>query len=468
MRRCWVILIMLLTTGDALPADDPARGHDLVILAADPPIRVRLQMTVDGKSLADRRESLIDSLLKTADTDGDGQWNPTEWQAALAGIGQSKKSGAVSRTRNRESAIAALAEALGPKVEFREQPRPLVDRLELLTALDQNGDRVLSEEELRRAPELLRYYDADGNGVLDMAELAPNEPLQLAVTNSLSEFPEQFAPLRWEPVEGNADIEVRLDFFTGGIGLARVAAQLAPSDRAETIKIIRTRHAGEISSGDFILVLDAPLRLISSEDVRRFYLIQMRQRDVGRKGYLTQDEFRGLALPMMRFEAADRNGDGKLYPEELRETLDGLIAWRTSRLGVSLSQEREPLFPKLDVDGDGRLSRRELANAKMRLIEEESGSFTLDELVGRCRWEFRVPGLLEDAPQQMTQDIMAANTANQMPDGPGPAWFHAMDRNGDGDVDRREFLGRLELFNEWDQNQDQLLDLVEIERVTEE
>lgn len=468
MRRCWVILILLLTSGTALPAEDPTAGHDLVILATDPPIRVRLEMTVDGKSLADRRDALVDSLLKSADSDGNGQWTPEEWQAALASIGQMEKAVPGAKTHNRDTATAALAATLGAKVEFREQPRPLVDRLELLTALDQNGDRKLSEEELRQAPDLLQHYDADGNGVLDMAELAPNEPLQLATTNPLSDFPEQFAPLRWEPAQGKADVEVRLEFFTGGIGLARIAARLLDEDRAETIQLNTTRHAVQITAGDFILVLDAPLRLISSEDVRRFYLIQMRQRDVGRKGYLTQDEFRGLALPMMRFEAADRNGDGNLYPEELRETLDGLIAWQTSRLNVSLSQERSPLFAQLDVDGDGRLSRRELVNAQARLIKNESESLALDELVGRCRWEFRVPGLLEDAPEQMARDVMAVGTANQRRAGPGPAWFHAMDRNGDGDIDRREFLGRRDLFNAWDINQDQLLDLVEIKQATEE
>ena len=39
----------------------------------------------------------------------------------------------------------------------------------------------------------------------------------------------------------------------------------------------------------------------------------------------------------------------------------------------------------------------------------------------------------------------------------GPAWFRAMDRNGDGDTSRREFTGPADVFDKWDTDKDGLL-----------
>ena len=39
-----------------------------------------------------------------------------------------------------------------------------------------------------------------------------------------------------------------------------------------------------------------------------------------------------------------------------------------------------------------------------------------------------------------------------------PNWFQAMDRNGDGDLSRREFTGSADVFNKLDHDQDGLID----------
>jgi hypothetical protein len=45
----------------------------------------------------------------------------------------------------------------------------------------------------------------------------------------------------------------------------------------------------------------------------------------------------------------------------------------------------------------------------------------------------------------------------------GPVWFQRMDRNRDGDVSSREFLGSAEIFQRLDADQDGLLSAVEAE-----
>jgi hypothetical protein len=49
----------------------------------------------------------------------------------------------------------------------------------------------------------------------------------------------------------------------------------------------------------------------------------------------------------------------------------------------------------------------------------------------------------------------------------GPVWFRKMDRNGDGDVSRREFLGTPEEFDKIDTDHDGLISVEEAERYDE-
>ena len=52
-------------------------------------------------------------------------------------------------------------------------------------------------------------------------------------------------------------------------------------------------------------------------------------------------------------------------------------------------------------------------------------------------------------------------TAATSASGIGPLWFRKMDRNGDGDVSPREFLGTLEDFRKIDTDGDGLIDAQE-------
>src|SRR5262249_28497923 len=60
-------------------------------------------------------------------------------------------------------------------------------------------------------------------------------------------------------------------------------------------------------------------------------------------------------------------------------------------------------------------------------------------------------GVMPNGPQRVSTPRAAAS-------GTGPDWFRRMDRNRDGDVSRREFLGPREQFDRIDRDRDGLID----------
>jgi Ca2+-binding EF-hand superfamily protein len=120
---------------------------------------------------------------------------------------------------------------------------------------------------------------------------------------------------------------------------------------------------------------------------------------------------------------------------------------------VSLTAVPGPVswFDRLDTDHDGQLSVAELRQAKAIL----TGAAINDTGVSLIL----VPGLA--APPAVPFIRTFTREA-------GPAWFRAMDRNGDGYVSPREFLGTPEQFRKIDTNGDGLISPEEAAAATPE
>jgi Ca2+-binding EF-hand superfamily protein len=176
-----------------------------------------------------------------------------------------------------------------------------------------------------------------------------------------------------------------------------------------------------------------------------------RDRWLGRHGELAIDLSSAVVPPLPSKLPTSLAGEGKEAERALYETAVGGI--------VTLVVEPGPRnwFDILDANHDGRLGLRELRGAAQALaadLEARGGMLTLPEKAPPAVTLTLVPGICRG---------LATPLARMPEPARGPAWFRAMDRNGDGDVSRAEFLGTDAQFKAIDTDGDGLISPEEAE-----
>jgi len=319
------------------------------------------------------------------------------------------------------------------------------DRLEPIPEGAAPGEVKLRPSELAIGETLFEQYDADGDGQFDVNELGTF----LSTTQPSYEF------------------TVRVGDLQGGG--PRVELVSSSESDGGTAHNDEENNTTAIVIGSVQLDVDVAASDATGSRVRDTYLQQFKATDADNNGYLDPLETQNNVFFQNVFALIDRDKDEKLFERELIAFIDERVESSRSRTVLSILDQGHNLFDILDINGDRRLGQREFAMAIGRLKmwdENGDGQLAQSEIPRHFRLSFGPEGLGLPGTQAAAAAPAATNRGTTVPVS-GPVWFQKMDRNRDGDVSRREFLGRLADFDRIDANGDGLIESQEAQAASD-
>jgi Ca2+-binding EF-hand superfamily protein len=489
---------------------------DVVVFGDVRPALIRFRGQIDGRGFRTAWDEFAGRLYDYLDTNSDRvltarEARPGHWQQLFGNLLPFRDAGPPVPTGDPTSldsdpkdgkvSIDELSRYLRESLGFEalgSQRGGGADALHqaAFAQLDRDSDGALNPAELVGAEGLIHRLDGDEDEMVALAELRPHDDPYAGQFDDENEAGPAAIAAESEPIVPLTTAEVRrlvarrlLNKYGGrafgfadAVELERFLLNPAPSlilevrlgrspRRNSTLELAGPGDlAGPLAAnvkkteeGGLVLDLDGiEVRLGLNDivrDFRRFFDMRFNEADADKDGALDRKEAEKSRFFPRLFDPADRDGDEKLTRRELTGFLDRSVDATESRLMVTAGDSGRNVFEVLDADHDGRLGRRELRSAAKRLKafdRDGDGRVSLAELprtyelkVGRGPF-FRRRGVAyesyDDPPRRR----------------PGPedavSWFRHMDRNHDGDVSAREFLGTAEDFRRLDRDGDGLID----------
>jgi len=200
-------------------------------------------------------------------------------------------------------------------------------------------------------------------------------------------------------------------------------------------------------------------------NLQQFYLQQFDAIVDKKKGYVDKSQEKDNAMQPFLFyifPQADENGDGKLTRKELLAWLALVADGNTCFVTIQVEDIGRSLFNVIDRNSDGQLSIREMRTAWERVkplckdgtgLEQKDLPRTLRITLGQGNTFYR--GVVV---QSFGGPMMPGQRAGV---GSVPVWFTKMDRNFDGDISPKEWLGTEEEFRMIDTDGDGLISAAE-------
>jgi Ca2+-binding EF-hand superfamily protein len=503
-RAAFSALVVLILAVACSAADPPkvstrADSLDLLLIGSEKPSRLELRVDIDGKSVPAVWDETFAKLFAFCDRNGDGALDKVEaarlpspfavrqvlWGQFATVSGNAPSWNVLDPNGDGKVAADELADfyrrsGLGGVLVGVGKP-PSTDQLTdaLLKHLDTNKDGKVDEAEWKAAPAVLRKLDKNDDELIGPGELVDRAAYPGALGSALLGVPTPDAnpdavtdalpltvlPLRtndtrWANVVAIRRGKEKLPTATADALLALRKADPATAwqvrfgaGKAPTLEPV----GGKPPANARLSLASGPLRVEFRADggklaeqlaaARKRFLAAFTEFDLDADGTLDDKELG--ATKATQFQSlrafADSNGDGKLDRKELAAWLDLQEQIAKGHVLLTILDHGAGLFELLDADHDGSLSVRELRTAWDRL---KASSCIIDGKFGR-----------EKLPRHLIATVSHGHP--QHPLGKtvrgGPEWFLAMDRNGDGDVSRREFTGPADVFDRFDLDKDDLL-----------
>jgi Ca2+-binding EF-hand superfamily protein len=221
----------------------------------------------------------------------------------------------------------------------------------------------------------------------------------------------------------------------------------------------------EIALGDIRLEFHAEGGEHAAENAKRYYAGQFRAADADNNKYLEKSELKDHGPFVSLFEAMDRDGDGKLYMNEVDAFVDRQTQAARSQMVLSVSDQGRSIFSIVDQNRDRHLGVREIRGAAARASSwdhDRDGRIRSEEIPHYYQLTIGRGQITAVGMPSFRSAAMAS--AAVKPSAAGPNWFRKMDRNRDGDISRREFLGPRADFDRLDRDGDGLIDVAEAAR----
>ncbi|MBI5757278.1 MAG: EF-hand domain-containing protein [Planctomycetales bacterium] len=519
--------VVLTFAARPLSAADPAptaEVRDVILMLDNGPLHLRIHVAVGGMSPLDARRASLDRLLKTLDADGDGKLSQKEAERSpLFREKQRPKADAflqkigASPTFSRRDMEQRFERFGGETIVYRQNASTSESDNAVFKMLDANKDGVVDSIEMLDAVDLLLARDSDDDECVTLDDFAPRPttpaaaqvgpPRQSSATvaellrdTNQTLLPQQlllkydkdrnrklstvefgWTSERLATCDTDGDGQLNLKEL-GGLQKSPVDIELAVDVvRKDGQSMLRTlASAGNRSDGDRypdLATISLPTAVVtfSTREVDPYeasMMIALRtfnELDMDNNGYLDKDETmsrerfgRGL------FDQIDADGDGKIFGEEMKEFIRARGEPVATTCQITVFDDGAGFFSTLDSNGDRRISMREMRYADKTLAKmerDDKPGLGEQEPARRYRIEF-VRGVFNPfgtpdraANPRMPQTVVATVKPRPV----GPVWFQRWDRNNDGDITWREFLGPRDAFEQLDADRDELIDPKEAE-----
>lgn len=351
--------------------------------------------------------------------------------------------------------------AIGGGAQLVAQPPPVPSSP--VTELRIVSDSV-TEQDLAR--EIVEHYRNDR-----VAEVGPKE---------IGLSPQQFAQLdadknQWLNQQELARVGtlpgIQLTFHLGERAKETPLLEARPAPQLQGIHFQQDRQGNLLlQSKDAILEIRCNDNRLGQEtltSLQRLFEGKLQLADKDGNAILDAKEARAAQLFRKLHLRMDQDGDGGVSQAELKLWLTKVQVAEAKALASQVSlfyADREAGFwSLLDRNRDGQLGLREVRNLNALLApldRNRDGCLQRSEIPRNYRI---VIGMGQGSfHRQATSEIVTLTSEGQLTYLPadasgGPLWFRKMDRNNDGDVSKKEFLGPIKAFKKIDVDQDGLI-----------
>ncbi|MFI5456912.1 MAG: hypothetical protein ACHRXM_15815 [Isosphaerales bacterium] len=303
------------------------------------------------------------------------------------------------------------------------------------------GDNRLSPGEFAIDPKDFASSDTDNDGALD--------------TEELRRYLSRVGP----------DQELVVKLAGNGSASTTIEASGAGSRPLPPGVHVQRLSAGdiEVAIGEVNLEFHADPGEHAAENAKRYYAGQFQAADKDNNKYLDKTEVKDHGPFASLFDMMDADGDGKLYLKEVDAFVDQQTQAARSQMVLTVADQGRAIFAIMDLNRDRHLGIREIRDAVARVSSwdrDGDGLIRSDEVPHHYQLSIGRGQITAVGMSSFSAAGMMAPPVTPVP-AAGPSWFRKMDRNRDGDVSRREFLGPRADFERLDRDHDGLIDAEE-------